>query len=170
MITSYRAPHPSELATLARAINSREETIEELRSRTVKGINETLCEVLLQGSDLIDSKSRCPHGTWLHWLRVNCPLVSERRAQRYMCLASKAPTIQLEEADSLRMALALCNLEGGSSESPKRWPAYQETILRISRLWCYVEKNPIKEWPQEGLDKAKQVLEPLARVFWPERF
>jgi hypothetical protein len=160
-----------ELVTLARRINGREETIEEMRKRTVKSVNETLCEVLLQGSDLIESKARCKHGTWLHWLRVNCPKVSERHAQRYMALASKAPTMQLEEADSLRMALALCNLEGAeTNEAPRRWPAYQETILRISRLCCYVERNPIQSWPQEGLAKAKEVLEPLARVFWPDRF
>ncbi len=160
-----------ELSTLARRINGREQNIEEMRKRTVNSVNETLCEVLLQGGDLIEFKARCQHGSWLVQLRANCPKLSQRRAQRYMALASKAPNIQLEEADSLRMALALCSLEGEEvNGTPRRWPAYQETILRISRLWCYVEKNPINAWPQEGLEKAKEVLEPLARAFWPDRF
>jgi hypothetical protein len=160
-----------ELVTLARRINSREETIQQLRRRTVGCVNETLCEVLLQGQDLLEMKARCRRGDWTHWLRVNCPTVGLRSAQRYMALAAHGSGGELQEADSLRAALSLCNLEGEAEKTePKRWPAYQETILRISKLRGYVERNPIKAWPKEGIEKAQEELEPIARELWPDKF
>lgn len=162
-----------ELANLARRINGREQAIEAMRLRTIKSVNETLCEVLLQGQDLIKSKAHCHHGAWLYWLAANCPKISLRRAQRYMSLADKAESIpNLREADTLRAALALCDLEGESSDDKKArgWPAYQEAILRLSKLRGYVDRNPIQSWPREGLEKFREDLEPIARSLWPERF
>ncbi|HEV2210837.1 MAG TPA: hypothetical protein VG167_18850 [Verrucomicrobiae bacterium] len=165
-------PDHAKLQALSRRINDREDAIQVLRKRTVQSANDTLCEVLLQGQDLIEAKARCAHGLWLPWLRANCPKVSDRSAQRYMALAARAPELaQLKEAESLRAALALCDLEGETErQEPRRWPSWQEAILRVSKLRGYVEKNPITHWPAEGVEKFRQEFEPIARAIWPERF
>lgn len=163
----------SQLTALARRIKSREETIEALRARTLQGVYQSLAEVVLQGEDLIKVKALCPHGNWLPWLRVNCPKLSERRAQRYMALARKAPrAADLSEADSLRSALALCDMEGDSSgpQQPKRWPPFMEAIGRLSKLVGFVNRFPITQWPSDGLDKFRDELKPVASLLWPERF
>jgi len=161
-----------ELISLSRRINDREEVIESMCKRTLASVNETLCEVLLQGQDLIEMKARLPHGHWINWLRAHCPKLSIRRAQRYMALASRAPvTAHLTEADSLRAALALCDLEGHQQhQDPKRWPAYLEAISRLSKLRAYVENNPIIKWPDEGLARFRVEFEPIAQQLWPDKF
>ena len=165
-----------ELTSLSRAINAREETIQAKLRHAVIAINETLAEALLQGADLIKSKALCKSGDWQTWLAVSCPKLSGRRARRYMCLAAKAGNAEvaaeLEEADSLRAALAICDMEGEETEAtePKRWPAYQEGVLRISKLRSFIDRNPIESWPAEGIEKAKAELEAIARLFWPAKF
>ena len=162
----------NDLVPYARRINDREKVIEELRAQTVGKANETLCEVLLQGQDLLKVKASLPHGSWLTWLRAHCPKLSERRAQRYMALAAKAPgTAALSEADSLRHALALCDMEGEREQAePRQWPAYLEAIGRLTKLAGYVKKHPIEQWPQEGVERCREELLPLASALWPDRF
>jgi hypothetical protein len=162
----------NNLVALARRINDREEAIEALRRQSVNKVNETLAEVLLQGQDLIEIKARCAHGNWQSWLRANCPKLSLRSAQRYMALAAKAPGVErLTESDSLRAALALCDLEGADQKSgPKQWPPYMEAIGRLSKLVGFVTRFPVTQWPDEGLDKFREELQPIAALLWPDRF
>jgi len=162
----------NELITIARRINERETTIETLRKQTLDKVNATLCEVLLQGQDLIEMKARCAHGNWINWLRVNCPTLSERRAQRYMALARSASARQqVGEAQSLRNLLMLCDMEADRTQAdPKRWPSYMEAIGRLSKLAGYVKRYPIMQWPNEGVEKFREEMLPLARGLWPDKF
>lgn len=160
------------LAKIAKRINEREENIQALKSRAVGAVNESLCEALFQGQDLLELKAKVAHGNWQNWLRANCPKLSLRTAQRYMALAAKAPEIgSLQEADSLRAALALCELEGAKQgQSPKQWPAYIEATSRLNKLAGYLERNPLDAWPSEGIDKFRAELQPIAERLWPDKF
>jgi hypothetical protein len=162
----------NDLTILARRINEREKDIEALRKLAIEKVNDTLREVLLQGQDLIEMKSRCRHGTWLNQLRVTCPMVSERRAERYMALArSVANGASVDEAQSLRSLLAICGMEGEEErQEPKRWPSYLEAIGRLSKVVGYVTKFPVAQWPSEGVDKFREQLFPIARELWPDKF
>ena len=63
--------NPLKLRNLARQINKREETIQELRARTVENCNSAIAEVMLQGQDLLAAKSSVPHGQWMDWLAAH---------------------------------------------------------------------------------------------------
>jgi hypothetical protein len=149
---------------LARRINAREDTIQEMRKRTTEGCNQTLTEVILQGQDLLQAKADLPHGQWLPWLQSSCPSISERMAQRYMRVASNPTRVSdLAEADSLRAALVLCAEADGAGQpaGPKTWPPFLQALQRFHKFAVYVKDNPINGWPDEGRDKLREELEPI---------
>jgi hypothetical protein len=158
------------LDMLARQINGREQTIQALRKQTVKACNDAVCEVLLQGKDLIEAKGKVKHGEWEGWLQTHCPNISDRTARRYMALASRQTQIEgLNEAASLRAALAICEMEGldsGDGKEPKRWPAYLEALQRFDKFFGYFTKNPLDKWPEEGVEKLKAQLLPVVWRLW----
>lgn len=164
----------TDLVTIARRINDREEAIGILKKQTLDKAAEALREVLLQGSDLLKVKATLRHGQWLNWLTSHCPLVSARTAQDYMRLAANPQrAADFIAAGSIRQALALLErAEPGEGEdkNPKRWPPYIESIGRLSKLLGYVERFPIQQWPSEGIEKFRQDLQPLAARLWPDKF
>lgn len=164
----------TDLVTIGRRIRDREETIRSLKKQTLNKAAETISEVLLQGADLLKVKRSLEHGQWLLWLASHCPDISARTAQDYMKLASDPRVAaDLIQAGSIRQALAL--LERGEENTdkkgePRQWPPYLEAIGRLSKLVGYVDRFPIDKWPNEGLDKFRQDLEPIAARLWPEKF
>lgn len=165
--------NPLTLHRLAKQINSREETISQLRELTVKNCNAAIAEAIQQGKDLLEVKSSIEHGRWLDWLRIHCPGTKPRMAQRYILIATRAASMpQLNEAGSLRAALTLCDDDSGESahSETRSLPAYLEGISRASKFLGYLTQHPINNWPAEGLDKLRQDMQPLAAQLWPERF
>lgn len=163
----------TDLVTIARRINDREETIGMLKKLTLDKAGDALREVFLQGGDLIKAKATLNHGEWLPWLAKNCPAISERTARRYMLLASNRTRVaDFLAAGSIRQSLALLDEdpEGGDKKDPKQWPPYMESIGRLSKLLGYVERFPVHQWPNEGLEKFREDLQPLAATLWPEKF
>lgn len=165
------------LHKLAREINSREDAISKLKEKFTRAGSEFLSEVLIQGQALLQTKSALPHGLWLEWLKANCPLVSIRSAQVYMRLASNTQrAAYFGQVDSLREALLLCamnkteNSGADKKHESKTWPPYLEALGKVSKFVGYVERFPVHDWPDEGKDKLRQDLEPVARELWPERF
>lgn len=164
----------TDLVTIGRRIRDREETIRALKKQTLNKAAETISEVLLQGADLLKVKRALEHGQWLPWLAAHCPEISARTAQDYMKLAGDPRVAaDLIQAGSIRQALAL--LERGEDDSkskgePRQWPPYLEAIGRLSKLVGYVDRFPIDKWPEEGLGKFRQDLEPIAKRLWPEKF
>jgi hypothetical protein len=163
-----------ELPSLARKIISREETIKALERHTADQAAAWLREIILQGQDLIRARSKCKHGDWQDWLAANCPETSYIKATRYMRVAANAQRFKdLSSARSLRQALALCdedNQDGHSARSIRRWPIYLEAISRVAKFVGYVERCPIKEWPEQGVEKLRKELLPVASELWPSRF
>lgn len=164
----------TDLVAMARRINDREEAIGMLKKQTLDKAEEALREALLQGADLIRVKATLKHGQWETWLLTHCPLISLSTAQRYRRLASNASRIKdFIAAGSIRQALALLEDgegEDGQEKKTKQWPAYMESIGRLSKLLGYVERFPIQQWPSEGVEKFRTDLEPLAATLWPDKF
>lgn len=168
-------PNLQKLHAIARRINSREDTLEAIKGQAVGVANQAICEAMLQGQDLIAAKAECSHGDWCSWLAVHCPKVSRRTAKRYMALALKGPRVaQIDQAQSLREAMALCEMEGMDSDvapkETKQWPPYMQALQRLARCLDVVTDNPITNWPGEGVDELRQQLQPIATQLWPERF
>ena len=46
------------------------------------------------GQALIEAKAQVPHGSWIPWLRGNCPEITDRQSQKYMRLAEHWPQIE----------------------------------------------------------------------------
>ncbi len=163
-----------ELHAIAKAINDREGTIQECKRRTFSEVNSALTEAILQGQDLIKAKSRIPHGLFMEWLKVNCPNVEYRMASNYMRMASNMQRVaHLGEADSIRTALLLCDEVEGKSEDkaqPKQWLPYLEGLYRIGKLVGFFKDNPPSAWPEEGKEKARTDLLPMASALWPDKF
>jgi len=56
------SPRAGQLVSLARAINDREDVIHSHRQKTIAAANAWVCEVVLQGADLIKAKTMLKHG------------------------------------------------------------------------------------------------------------
>lgn len=161
----------NDLSSMARRINAREETIGQLKRRALNSAAETIGEVLLQGQDLLAVKRSMPHGQWLSWLSVHCPIIKERMAQRYMQLAANPSRVSdLMETGSLRQALLLLEENPEKKGQTKQWPPYLEAIGRLSKLAGYMKRFPVEQWPDEGLEKFREDLEPIAARLWPDKF
>jgi hypothetical protein len=165
-----------ELGDIARSISEREATIDSLKRQTVDKANQAVTEAILQGQELIKARSMVPHGLWEEWLKVNCPTVSMRNAQRYVSLAKQIAThvSLLNDADSIRSALALIAdqrpIDKVQELEERKWPTYLEGIYRASKWLGFIERNPLDKWPDEGKTKLKEDLEPVAKALWPEKF
>jgi hypothetical protein len=164
-----------QLTSLARAINSGQDAIASLESATCKSGYALVCEIRLQGQRLLELKEMVGHGRWLEWLKANCPLVSDRNARRYMRAASNRPVLaDLDDAATLGQALRIAAGGGpsdlGVKEKPKSWPPFLEALGRFGKFAGYVERNPLHDWPQAGLDKLRDDMAPIATALWPERF
>jgi len=89
-----------------------------------------------------------------------------------MKIAANLPRVEnLDAATSLRQALALCSpdREGGTA-APKHWPPPVEANAKLSKFVGYVERFPVKQWPAEQQDAAREKLLPVAQELWPDRF
>ena len=160
--------HSDELHRLAREINDRESTILLIRSKVEEALRPAGPEIIMQGQTLLRAKVLIPHGLWLDWLAANCPQLSARNAQRYMARASNTTLSFFYHL--------LCDPEPASGEKPppRQWPPYVEAIGRAGKLAgqvrSLVEKFPIERWPEEGRQRLREEIEPLARMLWPEKF
>jgi hypothetical protein len=167
-LTKQRA---DELKNYAREINELENEILQRKTRVLDEVRQFDCRVIEIGQKLIQAKLRCPKDFWQDWLRANCT-VSPRMAQQYMRIA--ADPKRVSGAASIRQALALLaegEAEPASDEKPQReLLPYLEALGRIHKFCGYVAKHPLKDWPQEGKDKAREDLEPIARELWPSQF
>lgn len=168
-----------QLASLARQIRDRELTIQQAKDTTIKSANTWMCEVILQGADLLKVKASLPHGEFTEWLRIHCPFFSHRTAQNYMRVAinfgsNTQRAADLDEVVSLRTALALCahsenDLDNAKSAKVK-WSWKLEVLTRCARLRDMVIKHPVDEMPTETCAKLREDLEPIARALWPDKF
>ncbi len=160
-----------ELNDLTKRIKDREEVISAI-GQQAKGIGSSLLvEALLQGKDLIAVKASLKHGEWLLWLDQNFSM-KPQRAQAYMRLANASRDKQLDGATSIRQALALLDAptEMHPTTQPQSWPAYYEGINRTSKLLAFFNKHPFNEWPNEGVEKLRDDLLPIAQKLWPDKF
>jgi hypothetical protein len=166
------ATRQRHLIELGREINDREEALQLLRSKTIESSNAWLCEVVLQGDALNKAKASLPHGMWIDWLRIHCPLISTRQANSYMLVARNFQRgTAVTEATSLRAALALCDeAKTEKAKESKSWPAYLEALSRIAKFNRLLVREKLESWPAEGIAKLRAELTPMCRYLWPDRF
>jgi hypothetical protein len=92
-LKSRPQPDP-KLAELASKINSEYASIIKA-DKDVMAANHNIVERgIILGQILNEAKDKVAHGEWLPWLKLNCPEIPERTAQRYMYLSNKAATVR----------------------------------------------------------------------------
>ncbi len=156
-----------DLHNLAARINQRQTTIEELRTRTQDYAGQAVAEALLQGQDLIKAQSIVPRPLWPDWLKAQCPTLEPTSARKYISLASQRA---IADAQPLRQALLFVfpdHAQPRETHEPKRWPEYQEGVLRLSRALSFIEDHPLTRWPPESQDRARELLAPIVQALWP---
>jgi hypothetical protein len=160
-----------ELQERAKQINELEFEIQEGKRRVEEGATFTVqriieCGQLLEQCRITVAKS----GHWLSWLAAHTA-ISERMAQHYIRIA-KDPK-RVSGAQSLRDAIRMLSSGDGEAKQGKterELLPYLEALGRVHKLVGYIGRNPVREWPQEGREKLREDLEPIARELWPERF
>ncbi len=159
----------TQLVDLSREINQRENSIAMLHDGTIREADKWKCEVMLQGQALSRVKAMLTFGLWESWLQNNCPLISARTAQRYMWVSHNADRPGMDEATSLRTALALrssdTRSENGAEREPKRFPAGHEFVEKVARLEAMLTKHDVSEWPAEWREKILVHLAAIAHTF-----
>lgn len=160
-----------ELHTLAKSINDREASIQQLRSRTEDAASITVAEAKLQGRELLQAKARLPHhGLWLQWLAANCPLVKARQATNYMRVAKD---IEISTgADSIKATLRMISdRERLSGECQKKiMPDYLRSLYLCSQWTDFVSKKPMDSYPEETKSEMRKELGPVVTLLWPDKF
>jgi hypothetical protein len=165
------SPNHERVHQLVRDIKAHVETIDALRNQAARKVNDWLVEVVLCGRKLNEAKEIVPKRQWMDWVAVHCPTVSHDTINKYMRVAANSERVLNSNVSSLREALHL--LTEKSSEQNKVEQSllpYLEALGRVHKLVGYIGRNPVREWPQEGREKLREDLEPIARELWPERF
>jgi hypothetical protein len=169
MTTAAVTVNSTALLMLAKQINEREETIAGFRGQVENTLRLAAPEIILQGQALLAAKAHLKHGDWEAWLKAHCTKIPARTARRYMARAlALQANGSLEEYYHL-----LCEDDTAATTTAtqsKQWLPYVEILGRVARFSASFSKCPVDKWPEPGLVKLKELLEPTARQLWPERF
>ncbi len=159
-----------KLKNSAREIRDNWEVIESLETNLLDKGNEWIREMALQGQRLIHAKTQLKHGDWMPWVEASFP-GKYQRINHCMRIASNLSRVtNLTASESLRQVLALCAPDKPSAGEPKRWPAPIEANYRLSKFVGFVEDHPVAGWPQESKDATREMLLPINKALYPEKF
>jgi hypothetical protein len=159
----------AELVIIAHRIEDRYRALVSLESKVQQWASSAVAEAILIGQDLIAAKSKVGSGTWGDWLKAHCPSISHATVSRFMALARNVGTAKMDEAKSMRQALAL--IEYGSTKECKpkgnRTPPYLYGLQRLARFVNFFSQLPVGKWPPQGRDELKEKLAPIVAELWP---
>jgi uncharacterized membrane protein YccC len=167
----------AELAELKKEINDREEIIAAHKSRTFEAMTQWLAEAALQGQALNRVRAALGHGRWLQWVAVNCPFAHDTASRYIQAAANFAAERNLNpHLTMLEIAANLIRRRQENKEPERVTPAYLMALDRVSKLCGYLERQRPKDasellgWmPEEGKQKLREDLAPVARELWPGR-
>lgn len=161
-----------KLKQAAREIADNWEGIERLEAQVFEKGTEWIREMALQGQRLIHLKTQMKHGEWLPWCERNLAGRYEKAKQCMRIATNWERVPNLDQATSLRQALALCAEKTADDDGtePRRWPPAIEAGLKLAKFVGYVERFPVTTWPPENQAKAREELLPVAKQLWPEKF
>lgn len=162
-----------QLRDLAKSINSRWEEIEAERDKMTATANSLACNLRLLGQDLLKAREDIEHGLWLDWLLGHCPKISERTAQVAMRIAKTQGSADLEAANTWAEVYQLIKADRPASQpEPRPWPVVPNLRnLQTCERWTgTIKEAPLSACPVAILDRYRALLEPVARVLWPEKF
>lgn len=161
-----------ELKKLCYEINQSEEGILSSMQKAREFASLAVAEGMMQGQRLIKVRAIIKKRTFEPWLAINCPTLSREQAYRYIRAASKyhdkntsvAIKTQMEQADTFKLVLELCDKADGVEPKEKKEPppAYLVGLNKIEALVKFASDHPMKEWPEEGRDEARKLIRPLA--------
>lgn len=144
-----------ELHTLAKSINDREQSITQLKGRVSDVSGQAVTEAILQGDELSKVKHMLDHGMWLPWLKVHCPMIGERMAQKYIRLAEKYalnPNLNsdLDQCRSIDEALGLfANSKQLESGVVKKMTEDMQALYLVNRMSVrvvdYLTSHPLED-------------------------
>lgn len=158
----------NQLLEISRRIKGRTKAIEDLKKSLLDRGHELVCEVRLQGLDLLTVHNQTKRDEWDTWLANT---MDAHDAKRCMALASSHPRIaDLDDIGSMKQALLLFEQAEAPKELTKTWPAYIMGLSRLSKFRNLLLKVPITQWPQAGVEQLKEDLEPIVKQVWPEKF
>jgi len=157
-----------ELVRLGKEITDRERTLVDLRSQIEERLRLAVPEVILQGQALLFAQSKLRPGQLLDWVRAYCPIVTPKAAAHYIHRAKKAD----EQMTLFKEFHILSDNDGVQKKQPAAlpWPPDIEGIRRLSRALKYWETFSFDKCPPDSQDRVREILEPLAKKAWPEKF
>lgn len=154
----YDSMQPEQLLEMA---NDAAEQVER-RGR------ETVQHAIVAGRSLLEAKRQTPHGEWMaflksHWNR------SVRHANNYMQIANSQHAANLEQAGSIRAALALIASE--SDPEPDTTPDPPEKPDAIEITASEPQEQPEPRQPSVSVKKPREPKEaPAERLAESEPF
>ncbi len=122
-----------KLAELASKINSEFAGIIKADRDVMASNHNNIERGIILGQQLNEAKDRVAHGEWLPWLKLNCPDIPERTAQRYMYLSNKAATVRKKMKSA---TMADLTLKGALDLVDEKTPRTQlKPIDRFENAW-----------------------------------
>jgi hypothetical protein len=169
----------TRLQELSRRIKSREQTIKALDQSVDKAADACVCEIILQGQDLLEAKDLVNHGSWMEWVRSHFP-GSHSTALNWMWLAEKFGGHSQQLTNLIRQGYSVSVLyalrrrasPAVDSEEPKKLPP--PIFVLLPDRTCALVRDYMREdrsrWPAEAMQKLRADVQPLAADLWPEKF
>ena len=152
--------------------------------------SEAVAKAIECGQLLLQQKESLGHGSWLEWLELNLPEISDTTARRYMRIAKMAPTLcdaqvsenqesnqspvaDLEHAQTLKhayIALGILPQPENKKDQPpdpnKPWVRFTK-FLDGFRLWFNkrIDDDPLNTWPEDSRRILKNELRWFAELY-----
>ncbi|MFH1067157.1 MAG: DUF3102 domain-containing protein [bacterium] len=141
---------------------------DEVKGRVFDAVNKAVeC-----GQLLCRQKQHLKHGSWLEWLKINCPKVSQETARRYMRLANQSHVTDLKDVSNLRQAyiatgvLPLPDKKSKEPDAQTPWVKFTRHLDGF-RLWFNnrVDEAPMETWPEDARRVLKNELKWFADLY-----
>jgi hypothetical protein len=170
-----------ELKPTARALNNREEVIAAHWAKLFESSSEILKEGMLQGADLIRARYPLGQANFETWLVRECPMIPPWRARTYIKEVTRYSEANCEQIELFDQGTVLEGLHrlcakpkslqpDAETNGARERPAYLEGLQLWTRFAKITLKHPLKQWPNEGKEKLRELFEPLAIELWPDKF
>lgn len=155
-----------ELNSLARSMRDRQEAINASVRRVTTDMSEAIALAAEQGQDCLRAKIKLPKGVrWSEWLKAHVPTLDESTAAKY-------ERVSTEHLDDVRQCLFAFFPPAQQKQIAQRTPPqpWESAWGLVSKFKRALIDAPIDGWPREQVNAARDELEPVARLLWPERF
>lgn len=132
-------------------IKEHEATVDDLHAQAETKETDAQGKAEQVGRLLIEAKKRRQHGTWLNWLKENCPEINERTARQYMSyvrgdtdsLHSGAKRSRRAEGSDLPQNGDLTETQRIAIEGVKQGKSYRQIGKDLGKDESIIRKDPV---------------------------